>query len=92
MPQKTKVRIVVDSFGGVVQEVHHDRPDLDVEVVFLEDAKYADSGDEPLFRVGIDHVIASHHESSPAPKSVSEIMELAEERIRYQDVEGRESE
>jgi len=43
-----KIRVVVDMFGGIVEGVATDSPDVELDIVFLEDAKYG--SDDPKER------------------------------------------
>jgi len=44
--KKPRIRLIVELYGGVIEKIHQDNPDVEItDVVFLEDKKYLD-GDE----------------------------------------------
>jgi hypothetical protein len=80
------MRIVIELFGGVVNEVYADSKSGKItDVVFLEDPKYCTEGGETRVKSGDakDKVVIWHLGSVDVDrKLVSQVMEAAERRLR----------
>lgn len=89
---KPKLRVVVELSGGVVQGVHTDSGQ-ELDVVFLEEAKYVgDSGDrEYAVKEGPfkDLVIYTHYGSSGAKtEALDPVFKAAQERLDEEDADS----
>jgi len=90
----TKVRAIVEMFGGSVQGVSHDAPDVELDVVFLEDRKYLefDNRDEEeiiMVRDG-ESFVCDRHDSTLLHDSVTKLFAEIDEKTRK--VEERQTE
>ena len=59
--QITKVRVIVDMFGGTIEAIRHDNPAIQLDVVFTENVKYSDRKDETM--IDEDTFLYSRQES-----------------------------
>lgn len=90
-----KVRAIVEMFGGSVQGVSHDAPDVELDVVFLEDRKYLefDNRDEEeivMIRDG-ESFVCDRHDSTPAhADSVTNLFAEIDEKTRKIEEERTE--
>lgn len=90
-----KVRAIVEMFGGSVQGVSHDAPDVELDVVFLEDRKYLelDNRDEEeivMIRDG-ESFVCDRHDSTPAhADSVAKLFTEIDEKTR--EIEEKQTE
>ena len=90
-----KVRAIVEMFGGSVQGVSHDAPDVELDVVFLEDGKYLelDNRNEEeivMIRDG-ESFVCDRHDSMPAhDDSVARLFTEIDEKTR--EIEEKQTE